>query len=73
MPRLAKIYLIQLYAQQRHISDGTDAHSNQILVVRCSDNLFIGFCMPNSTLRRAAKTKQAIVVLPRHNNNSFVL
>ena len=27
--------------------------------------------MPNSTLRRAAETKQAFVVLPRHNNNSF--
>ena len=34
----------------------------RILVVRCSDNLFIGFCMPNSTLRRAAETKQAVVV-----------
>ena len=28
-PRPAKIYLIQLGAQQRHISDCTDAHSNQ--------------------------------------------
>ena len=45
----------------------------KILVVRCIDNLFIGFCMPNSTLRRAAETKQAVVVLPGHNNNSFIL
>ena len=45
----------------------------RILVVRCSDNLFIGFCMPNSILRRAAETKQAVVVLPRHNNISFIL
>ena len=45
----------------------------RILVVRCSDNLFIGFCMPNSTLRRAAETKQAFVAFPRHNNNSFML
>ena len=29
--RPAKIYLIQLCAQQRHISDCTDAHSNQNL------------------------------------------
>ena len=29
--------------------------------------------MPNSTLRRAAETKQAVVVLPRQNNNSFIL
>ena len=28
-PRPAKIYFIQLCAQQRHISDCTDAHSNQ--------------------------------------------
>ena len=28
--------------------------------------------MPNSTLRRTAETKQAVVVLPRHNNNSFI-
>ena len=34
----------------------------RILVVRCSDNLVIGFCMQNSTLRRAAETKQAVVV-----------
>ena len=27
--------------------------------------------MPNSILRRAAETKQAGVVLPRHNNNSL--
>ena len=45
----------------------------RILFVRCSDNLFIRFCMPNSTLRRAAETKQAVVVLPRHNNNSLIL
>ena len=29
--------------------------------------------MPNSTLRRAAETKQAVVVLPRYNNNSFII
>ena len=29
--------------------------------------------MPNSTLKRAAETKHAVVVLPRHNNNSFIL
>ena len=29
--------------------------------------------MPNLTLRRAAETKQAVVVLPRHNNNPFIL
>ena len=45
----------------------------RILVVCCSDYLFIGFCMPNSNLRRAAETKQAVVVLPRHNGNTFVL
>ena len=43
----------------------------RILVVRCSDYLFIGFCMPNSNLRRAAETKQAVVVL--HNDNTFIL
>ena len=45
----------------------------RILVVRYSENLFIGFCMPNSTLSGAAETKQAVVVLPRHNNNAFIL
>ena len=45
----------------------------RILVVRCSDYLFIGFCMPNSNLRRAAETKQAVIVLPRHNDNTFIL
>ena len=45
----------------------------RILVVGCSDFLFIGFCMPNSTLRRAAETKQAVVVLPRHNDNTFTV
>ena len=34
----------------------------RILVVRCSDNLFIVFCMPTPNLRRAAQTKQAVVV-----------
>ena len=34
----------------------------RILVARCSDNLFIGLCMPNSKLRRAAETKQDVVV-----------
>ena len=29
--------------------------------------------MPNSTLRRAAETKQAVVVLLKHNDNSFIL
>ena len=45
----------------------------RILVVRCSDILFIGLCMPNSTLRRAAETEQASVVLSRHNNNTLIL
>ena len=45
----------------------------RILVVRCSDYLFIRFCMPNSNLRRAAETKQAVVVLTRHNGNTFIL
>ena len=46
--RPAKIYFIQLCAQQRHISDCTDAHSNQNI----SCPLHIGFCLPNSTHRR---------------------
>ena len=33
-----------------------------ILVVRCSDNLFIGLCIQNSNLRRVAETKQVVVV-----------
>ena len=45
----------------------------RILVVRCSDYLHIEFCMPNSNLRRAAETKQAVVVLPRHNDSTFIL
>ena len=45
----------------------------RILDVRCSDYLFIGFCMPNSNLRRAAETKQAVVVLPRYNDNTFIV
>ena len=45
----------------------------KILVIRCSDYLFIGFCMPNSNLRRAAESKQAVIVLPRHNDNTFIL
>ena len=45
----------------------------RILLVYCSDNLFIAFCMPNSNLRRAAETKQVFVVKPRHNNNTFIL
>ena len=32
------------------------------LVARCSDILFIGFCMPNTNIRRAAVTKHAVVV-----------
>ena len=48
-------------------NEGTDQSARmrifiRILVVCCSDNLFIGFCMPNSHLRRAAETKQAVVV-----------
>ena len=43
----------------------------RILVVRCSDD-FSGLYMPNLNLRRAAETKQAVVVYPRHNNNAFV-
>ena len=65
-PRPAKIYFIQLGAQQWHIPDCTDAYSKKkkkrFLVVRCSNNLFIWLCMPNSNLRRAAETKQAVVV-----------
>ena len=34
----------------------------KLLVVRCNDNFFIKFCMPNSNLRRAAETNQAVVV-----------
>ena len=34
----------------------------RILVVRCTDNLFKGLCMPNSNLRGAAETKQAVEV-----------
>ena len=29
--------------------------------------------MPNANLRRAAETKQAVVVLPGHNDNTFIL
>ena len=29
--------------------------------------------MPNSTLRMAAEIKQAAVVLPRRNDNTFIL
>ena len=29
--------------------------------------------MPNSTLRMAAETKQAVVALSRNNNDSFIL
>ena len=29
--------------------------------------------MPNSTLTKAAETKQAVVVLPRLNDNTFIL
>ena len=29
--------------------------------------------MPNSNPRRAAETKQAVVVLPRHNDNTMYL
>ena len=39
----------------------------RMLVVRCSDNLLIRFCMPNSNLKSAAETKQAVV------NNTFIL
>ena len=72
VPRPAKI--LYSYAHNK----GTDQTARVhiliiILVVRCSDNLFIGFCMPNSNLRRAAETKQAVVVLPRHNDNTFIL
>ena len=61
-PRPVKIYLYS-YAN----SKGTDQTARmriliRFLVVCCSDNLFIGFCMPNSNLRRAAETKQAVVV-----------
>ena len=43
-------------------------------VVRCSDSLLKGFFfMANSNLRRPTETNQAVVVLPRHNNNTFIL
>ena len=72
-PRPAKIFLYS-YAH----SKGTDQTARmriliRSLVVRCSDYLFKGFCMPNSNLRRAAETKQAVVVLLRHNDNTFIL
>ena len=60
--RPVKIYLYS-YVHNK----GTDQTARmhiliRILVVRCSDNSFIGFCMSNSNLRRAAETKQAVVV-----------
>ena len=72
-PRPAKIYFIQCAHNK-----GTDQTARmhiliRSLVVRCSDCLFIGFCMPNSNLRSAAETKQAVVVLPRHNDKTFIL
>ena len=51
-PRPVKIYFIQLCTQQRH-NKGTDQTARmriliRMLVIHCSDNLFIGFCTPNS-------------------------
>ena len=71
--RPVKIYLIQLQHNKGTYQTALMRNQIRILAVRCSDNLFIGFCMPNSILRRTAETKQAVVVLPRHNNNSFIL
>ena len=56
-------YILYSYAHNK----GTDQSAQicvliRILVVRCSDNLFIRFCMPNSNLRNAAETKQAVVI-----------
>ena len=67
-------YILYSYAHNK----GTDQTAwmrilIRILVVHCSDYLFVGFCMPNSNLRRAAEFKQAVVVLPRHNVNTFIL
>ena len=63
-PRPVKISFIQLQFGHNKSTDPTARMRIliRILVVRCSDNLFIGFCMPNSNLRRAADTKQADVV-----------
>ena len=72
-PHPAKIYLISYAHNKGTYQTALIRIQVRILVFRCSDNLFIGFCMLNSTLRRAAETKQAVVVLPRHNNNSFIL
>ena len=74
MSLVLRKFILYSYAQNK----GTDQTARmriqiKILVARCSDNLFIGFCMPNSPLRRAAETKQAVVVLPRHNDNTFIL
>ena len=56
-------YILYSYAHNK----GTDQTARmriliRILVVHCSYNLFIGFCMPSSNLRRAGETKQAVVV-----------
>ena len=40
----------------------------RILVVRCSDNLFIRFYMPNSNLRRTAETKQLLIIPFLHDD-----
>ena len=63
-PRPVKIYL-NLYSYAHNNGTNQTARVRiliRILVVRCSDNLFIGLCMPNSNLRRAAETKQDVVV-----------
>ena len=62
-PRPAKIYFIS-YAHNKATDQAAQMRILiRILVVRCSDNLFIGLCMPNSNLRRAAETKQAVTVV----------
>ena len=74
MSRVLRKSILYSYAHNK----GTDQTARtriqiRILVVRSSDYLFIGFYMLNSNLRRAAETKQAVVGLPRHNDNTFIL
>ena len=74
MSLVLRKYILYSYAHNK----GTDQTARmciliRILFARCSDYLFIGFCMPDPNLRRAAETKQGVVVLPRHNGNTFIL
>ena len=74
--KIAMIVLQKTISYSYAHNKGTDQTARmgiliKILLVHCSDNLFIGFCMPNSNIRRAAETKQAVEVL--HNDNMFIL